>query len=136
LQYPGGGPLLVVGGAILLATGVFQFFKAAKASYLKDLEPHIARQPWAKWSGRLGYAARGFVFVITGFFLASAGMNEQASEAGDMSAALAWLDNPWDVIVAIGFLAFGLFSLIEARYRILHAVPVESLGQKIKAKFT
>lgn len=136
LQYPGGGPLLIVGGAILLATGVFQFFKAAKASYLKNLEPHIARQPWAKWSGRLGYAARGFVFVITGFFLASAGMSEQASEAGDMSAALAWLDNPWDVIVAIGFLAFGLFSLIEARYRILHAVPVDSLGQKIKAKFT
>lgn len=136
LQYPGGGPLLIVGGAILLATGVFQFFKAAKASYLKDLEPHIARQPWAKWSGRLGYAARGLVFIITGFFLTSAGLNEQASEAGDMSSALSWLDNPWDMIVATGFFAFGLFSLIEARYRILHAVPVQSLGQKIKAKFS
>lgn len=136
LQLPGGGMLLIVGGTILLATGAYQIFKAVKASYLKHLEPQIANQPWAKWSGRFGYAARGFVFILTGFFLASAGLNEKASEAGDMSAALAWLDKPWDVIVAAGFFAFGLFSLIEARYRILHAVPVQTLGQRIKAKFT
>ena len=136
LQLPGGGALLVTVGAVLLATGAYQLIKAVKASYLKHLDPQIARQPWAKWSGRFGYAARGAVFILTGFFFASAGLNEKASEAGDMSAALAWLDNPWDVIVAAGFFAFGLFSLIEARYRILHAVPVKGLGQKIKAKFS
>lgn len=134
LQLPGGGTMLIVAGVVLLGVGLYQLVKAAKGSYLKHLEPRVAQQPWAKWSGRLGYTARGMVFLITGFFLASAGLNEQASEAGGMDAALAWLDSPWDMIVAIGLFGFGVFSLIEARYRILHDVPVEGIGQRVKAK--
>ena len=136
LQMPGGGTMLVIAGVVLLGVGLYQLVKAAKGSYLKHLEPTIARQPWAKWSGRIGYTARGLVFLITGFFLASAGLNEQASEAGGMDAALAWLDSPWDMIVAIGLFGFGIFSLIEARYRILHDVPVQNIGQRVKSKFT
>jgi hypothetical protein len=56
--------------------------------------------------------------------------------AGDMGAALVWLDNPWDMIVAIGLFGFGLFSLIEARYRILHDVSVQNIGQRVKSRFT
>ena len=136
LQLPGGSVMLIAGGAVLLGVGLFQLIKAAKGSFLKHLEPAIAAQPWAKWSGRFGYAARGLVFLITGFFLVSAGLTDEASEAGDMSAALAWLTNPWDTIVALGFFAFGLFSLIEARYRILHQVPVQTIGQRVKSKFS
>jgi Domain of Unknown Function (DUF1206) len=134
LQIPGGGTLLILAGLILLAVGLYQLVKAAKGSYLKHLEPRIAQRLWAKWSGRLGYAARGIVFLITGFFLASAGLNEQASEAGGMDAALKWLDSPWDVIIAIGLFGFGIYSLIEARYRILHDVPVGGIGERMKAK--
>lgn len=134
LQLPGGGTMLMFAAVVLLGTGLYQLVKAAKGSYLKHLEPQIAGQPWAKWSGRIGYTARGLVFLITGFFLASAGMTEQASEAGGMDAALAWLDSPWDMIVAIGLFGFGIFSLIEARYRVLRDVPVEGIGQRMKAK--
>lgn len=134
LQLPGGSSMLIVAGLVLLGVGLYQLVKAAKGSYLKHLEPRVARQPWAKWSGRLGYSARGLVFLITGFFLANAGLSEQASEAGGMDAALAWLDSPWDMIVAIGLFGFGIFSLIEARYRILHDVPVDGIGQRLKAK--
>jgi Domain of Unknown Function (DUF1206) len=134
LQLPGGGMMLIVAGLILLATGVYQLVKAAKGSYLKHLEPRIAAQPWAKWTGRLGYAARGIVFLITGAFIANAGLGEQANEAGGMAEALSWLDSPWDMIVAFGLLAFGLFSLIEARYRVLHNVPVGDIAQHVRAK--
>lgn len=136
LQLPGGSALLILGGLILLATGAYQLVKAAKGFYLKHLEPQVANQPWAKWTGRAGYAARGLVFLITGFFLTRAGLDEQASEAGGMADALSWLNSPWDTIVAIGLLAFGLFSLIEARYRILHDVPVHGIGQRVGAKLT
>jgi hypothetical protein len=134
LQLPGGQALLLLGGAILIGAGLFQLFKAAKDDFLKHLARRVAAQPWAKWSGRLGYAARGLVFLITGYFLLRAGLQEQASEAGDMAAALAWLTDPWDSIVAIGLFAFGLFSLIEARYRILHNIPVDHAVGRLKAK--
>lgn len=134
LQLPGGGMLLMLGGLVLLATGAFQMIKAVKGSYLKHLEPRVASQPWAKWTGLAGYAARGLVFLITGFFLVRAGLDEQASKAGDMADALAWLNSPWDLVVACGLLGFGLFSFIEARYRILHDVPVQSIGQRVRSK--
>ena len=133
LQLPGGGMLLAVAGAVLIAVGLFQLVKAAKASFLEHLEPRVASQPWARWTGQAGYAARGLVFLISGLFLLRAGLDEQASEAGGMAEALSWLTNPWDVIVALGLLAFGLFSLIEARFRVLHDVPVGSIGARVRS---
>ena len=134
LTLPGGAVMVSVVGLILLAVGDLQIVKAVKGSYLKHLEPQVANQPWAIWSGRFGYAARGVIFIITGYFFVAAGMSEQATEAGGMAEALRWLTSPWDIIVAAGLLAFGLFSLIEAKYRIIHSVPVENLGQRVKSK--
>ena len=45
-----------------------------------------------------------------------------------MGEALSWLNDPWDSVVAAGLMAFGLFSLIEARYRVLRDVPVGKIG--------
>ena len=134
LAIPGGGAMLTVVGLILLGVGILQIVKAIKGGYLKNLEPQIANKPWTKWSGRLGYTSRGIIFIITSYFFVVAGWSEQASEAGGMAEALRWLTNPWDMIVAAGLFAFGMFSLIEARYRIIHQVPVKNLGSQIKAK--
>jgi hypothetical protein len=51
-----------------------------------------------------------------------------------MAEALAWLSPPWDTVVAIGFILFGLYSLIEARYRVLNDVPVDGLASKARSK--
>lgn len=119
---------LPAAGAVLLAAGAFQLIKAAKCSYLRHLEPQIASRDWAKWIGRLGYGARGIVFLISGYFLLKAGLQQPSGEAGGIEGALAWLDNPWDVLVAGGLIAFGLYSLVEARFRILHDVPVKEIA--------
>ena len=134
LGLPGGTLMLLLAGLVLLGVGAFQLVKAAKASFCETLDPSVAQEPWVKWAGRLGYAARGVVFLISGFFLLRAGMQSEASEAGGMEQALAWLTSPWDVIVAIGFAAFGIFSLIEARYRVLHDVPVEGMARHARSK--
>jgi hypothetical protein len=36
--------------------------------------------------------------------------------------------------VAVGLLLFGLYSLIEARFRVLADVPVEGAAQKARSK--
>jgi hypothetical protein len=131
LALPGGNVLVMVGAAILFGVGIIQLVKAVRGGFLRYLEPQIASQAWARWSGRAGYAARGVVFLIIGYFLLKAGLQEQASEAGGMAEAISWLTSPWDIIIALGLLGFGLFSLIEARFRVLHDVPVDGIVQSV-----
>lgn len=134
LAWPGGGTLLLFAGLVIAGVGVYQLVKAARATFLRHLEPQVAQQPWALWTGRAGYAARGLVFLISGWFLVRAGLDQNAQQAGGMADALAWLSSPLDLIVAIGLAGFGLFSLIEARYRVLHDVPVEGLARRAAAR--
>lgn len=117
LSFPGGQTLLIVAAALLLVAGLYQLVKAAKAGFLKHLDPEAARQSWVKWAGRGGYAARGIVFVIMAWFLWQAGRQESASKAGDMGEALASLPGTLQMLVAAGLFLFGVFSLVEARYR-------------------
>jgi membrane protease YdiL (CAAX protease family) len=130
LALPGGQLMLIIAGLALIGVAIFQIVKAAKGDYLRHLEPQVASQPWAKWTGRLGYGARGLVFLISGYFLLKAGLAEQAGEAGGIKEALAWLTDPWDVLVAIGLIGFGIYCLIEARYRIIHDVPVGEIADR------
>ena len=134
LQLPGGQLMLVIAGLVLMGAGAFQLYKAYKTSFCEKLEPGIANREWVKILGRVGYSARGVVFLISGYFVLKAGVKEQSGEAGGMEQALAWLTNPWDVIVAIGLLMFGMFSLVEARYRVIHSVPVDGLAREARSK--
>lgn len=124
LALPGGQLMLTLAGLVLIGVAIFQIIKAAKGDYLRHLEPQVASQPWAKWTGRLGYGARGLVFLICGYFVLQAGLEKQAGKAGGIEEALNWLTDPWDVLIAIGLLGFGIYCLIEARFRIIHDVPV------------
>lgn len=134
LALPGGKFILGAVGLIVIGIGILQLVKAAKAGFLDHLDPRVAREAWALWSGRLGYAARGIVFMIIGFFLVRAGWAESAGKVGGMAEALAWLNNPWNLVIAAGLLAFGVFSLIEARYRILPEMHAGDLGRELRAK--
>ena len=117
LGLPGGWLLIAAAAAILVLVGLYQLAKAYKADFLKHLEPGATRQAWVVWTGRAGYAARGVVFVIMGWFLWQAARDAQASEAGDMGAAIASLPGTLQMVVAAGLMLFGLFSLVEARFR-------------------
>lgn len=134
LQLPGGAALLMAVGVVLIGVGVLQLYKAWKATFLSHLEAEIARRPWALWSGRAGYAARGLVLILIGVFALKAGIQEQASGVGGMAQALAWLSSPLDMLVAAGLFCFGVFSLIEARYRKLHDVPVDGIFRRVTGR--
>lgn len=128
LTLPGGPMLLTVGGAILVGAGLYQMVKVYRCSFCDRLDPAVASQPWVRWMGRGGYAARGIIFIVSGFFIVRAGLDSRASEAGGMEEALRWLDSPIDLLVAAGLLLFGLFSMLEARYRVIHEVPLDDVS--------
>ncbi|GAA0733555.1 DUF1206 domain-containing protein [Sphingomonas japonica] len=117
LEFPGGASALMLFAVILVGTGAYQAIKAVKLGFLRYLDPEAARMEWVRWAGRLGYLARGTVFVLMGYFLWQAGMAAQASEAGSMDKALDALPPTAQVVVAAGLFAFGIFSFVEARYR-------------------
>ena len=129
MTLPGGPLLLVAGGAILAGAGIYQLVKAYRCSFCDQLDPRVAGRPSVRWIGRAGYSARGVIFMVSGYFIVRAGLDTRASQAGGMEEALRWLDGPIDLLVAAGLLLFGLFSIVEARFRVIHDVPIDEVAR-------
>lgn len=117
LALPGGELALIVAAAILLGVGAYQLVKAVKLGFLKHLDPQVAGQSWIAWLGRGGYLARGVVFAVMAVFLWRASRQDTAEAAGGMDQALDVMPASMQMVVAAGLLMFGIFSLVEARYR-------------------
>jgi len=117
LSLPGGEALLMIAAAALVVTGLANLHKAVKAEFLRYLDARAAQEAWVKWVGRGGYAARAVVYALMGWFCWRAAEAASASPAGGMGEALEWLTGWPRVLVAAGLGLFGIFSLVEARYR-------------------
>lgn len=133
LHLPAGVLMLCVAAAVLAGAGIVQFYKAASCSFLKQLDER-ARRPFAKWLGRLGYSARGVIFMTVGFLLLRAALDRRAAEAGGLEQALDALRGPLEYPVAFGLLLFGCYSMVEARYRSIHEPPVDRIREEVREK--
>lgn len=121
LNLPAGQLLLGAAAIALAAAGIVQLARAVTCSFLRCLSAE-ARDSWVKWLGRAGYAARGIVFLIAAFFAARAAIENRSSLAGGVEQALGWLSSPLDLLVVGGLMLFGVYGLIEAWYRRIHAI--------------
>ncbi|MGB3263552.1 MAG: DUF1206 domain-containing protein [Microcoleus sp.] len=129
LSQPFGQWLVGFGGAVTIGIGFSYIYKAFKGKFRHNFKLHEMsnnEQTWAVRLGRLGIAARGIVFSIIGVFLIQAAKQSDASEAKGFGEALASLQQqpfgPWILgLVALGLISYGIYSVIEARYRqIMH----------------
>jgi hypothetical protein len=110
LHYPGGQVLA---------------YRAYQASFLKHLRMTGASPRTRKVVTRLGQiggVARGAVFCTVGIFLVVAAIEDQPDKAKGIDSALRALARtplgPWLlVVIAIGLVIFGAYSLCEARWR-------------------
>lgn len=130
----GGALALEIAALVLLGAGVVQLWKAGRSTFLRHLDPDAARRSWIKWLGRIGYAARGVIFLAVGYMLARAALDRNAAEAGNLDDALDWLSSPLRGWVAVGLLMFGVFSIIEALYRPIRRPPTDAISRQVKAK--
>jgi hypothetical protein len=119
---PYGEALVFAAGAFVLGCGIGNLVQAARRDFRRRLvcaEP-IARR--AAMVGRLGYAARGVMFLPAGGFMMLAAVHARSAEAKGAGAALDWLKaQPYGGailgVTALGLMAFGGFAFVEARYR-------------------
>lgn len=121
LDQPGGVYLLILAGTILFIVAAAQGFKAYKGRF-DELDGDTPAPKYVRWIGRSGYAARALIFSLIGWFIITAALSHDADQAGGLGEALKHLraqDSGAFIlgIVACGLALFGLFSLIEARYR-------------------
>lgn len=131
LAVPGGQILLGAVAAVLAGAGLYQLAIAARCSFLDKLDQRV-RESWVKWLGRAGYAARGAVFLIAAYFAALATLSNRSSRVGGVEQALEWLSSPNDMIIAAGLMLFGVYGLIEARYRRIHSPHLRAIGAQVR----
>lgn len=129
LSMPGGVWLIVGVGVFIMAAGLANMVKAARGNLDKNLVCEDRLSQAAGLVGRIGYGARGLAFLVSGGMLARAGLSAQAEDAAGLGDALQALErapfgSPLLVLVALGLVAFGLFALMEARYRRIAAGEV------------
>jgi hypothetical protein len=125
LDWPLGQWVVGIVGLVLVVYGLYNAYKATTEKFRKDLregEMGDEMRTGAVWFGVFGHAARGVVFVMVGFFLTKAAVEYDPEEAIGIDGALAKLADQtygtWLLsAVALGLLAYGLFCLVQARYR-------------------
>lgn len=125
MQMPYGQWLVGAGGAIVFGIGCYYFYRAIKAEFRKRFKRHHmsdAAKTWANIAGRVGIAARGFVYVVIGFFGMRAAWNFDPSLVKTTEDAMdVFSNNPTDewilAILGIGFIAYGIHMGFQAVYR-------------------
>lgn len=128
LSLPAGGLLLGAIGIGIGIAGIVQFVKATSCSFLEKLVPE-AREGTVKLLGRLGYFARGAVFLVTAYFVLRAALGGDSSEAGGTEQVFAWLSRPVAIGLASGLILFGVYALIEAWYRRIHSPNFDAIAR-------
>lgn len=125
LDQPLGRWLVGLAGAGIIAFGLYELYRGITIDFGERLE--LSRQDPATRQriirlGRAGYMARGVVFGIIGWFVVQAALRYDPQQAQGLEGALLTLRNqaygPWLLgAVALGLIAYGLFQLVNARFR-------------------
>ncbi len=125
LAQPFGQWLVGTGGALVIGVGFYVFYQAYTAKFCRKFklsEMSDTEKTWATRIGRVGLAARGVVYSIIGFFLIQAARQAKSKQVRGLEGALDLLARQpygrWLLgIVAIGLMAYGLYYVVQARYR-------------------
>jgi len=125
LELPLGQELVGLAGAGVVVVGAVLAWRGGRPKFEDELELHRMGQAVRRVAEAVGVAgtvARGVVVALVGGFLVKAAVDFDPKEAKGLDRTLKTVAaepyGPWLLgAVALGLLAFGVFSFLEARYR-------------------
>ena len=125
LGWPGGQFIVAIAGLVLIGVGLYQGYEGVKKKFLEKSKTEEMSEKTEKVFTALGVAghlARMVVFALIGYFLMKAAIDFDPKKAVSVDGALAALAKasygPVLLgIVAAGMVAFGAYSVADARYR-------------------
>jgi hypothetical protein len=124
LAAPFGSLLTEAIGLVGIATGLGQFIEAWRATFKKDekrSQMSESEKEVTDLLGRAGFISRGVAFTLMGWFIFLAGSHHDANHATGFTGTFTYiLAQPYGRLllglVALGFIALGLHSVVLARY--------------------
>ena len=125
MQQPWGRWLVGVVGAIVIGVGFWEFYKAYKVKFRRNLNLQGLDSKPKKWLiniSRYGIAARGFVFTAFGFFLLEAAHQYNPEKARGLDEVLLTfakqpLGKFFLALAAAGLIAYAVYLFVLAFYR-------------------
>jgi hypothetical protein len=118
MSHDGGRAAVVAVGLVIIAVGAYHVYKGLRKKFLDDLvgSPGAAVERLAM----AGYVAKGIALGIVGVLFCVAGLRHQAAKASGLDGALKTLrERPFGgvllSVVALGLVAYGLYSFARAR---------------------
>jgi Domain of Unknown Function (DUF1206) len=124
LAWPGGRVIVVVAGLIIIGVGVAHVIKGVKKSFAEEIDTSpmspAARKGVAQL-GQIGYIAKGVALGLVGGLLSYATLTADRQKQGLDGAMQTILAQPFGKFLltaaALGFMAFGVFAILQSRYR-------------------
>jgi hypothetical protein len=125
LAWPAGRVIVVVAGLIIIVVGAAQVVKGVKTDFAEEIDTSsmspAARNGVARL-GQIGYIARGVALGLVGGLLSYATLTFDRQKGQGLDGAMQTIvAQPFGrfllTAVALGFVAFGVFAILQSRYR-------------------
>jgi hypothetical protein len=123
-DWPAGRWLVAIGGLAVIAAGIWNVYRGLSTKFEDKWRGGMSRteRTWGGRAGVVGHLARGLVFGLIGVFVFKAAVDYDPDDAIGLDGALQKLADapygPWVLaLTALGLLAYGVFCLVDARYR-------------------
>jgi hypothetical protein len=137
LSMPFGRWLVGAIGTGVIGTGIVIGLKAFRSEWEQRLALTSPARRWVGPIARIGFVARGVVFVLIGGFLVLAAIDANPGEAHGLGGVLRALQQQpygWALLAltALGLFLFGMFQFIVARFRRIDAPDLDEAARQLR----
>jgi hypothetical protein len=136
LDWPAGAWLVGAAGLAVLISGLVQFGLVYRQAYSLEIlleERSRGTRRLIHFLAGYGYAARGVILGVLGYFLLNAAVRRDPTAAGDTDTAFDFIGGGWVgdtafFVVAVGTVAYGIFMYTCAAFYQFRKRPSMSRG--------